>query len=40
MGFTKTTDHRATDKPATYQVPTDRLLSTYVKIEDQIPNIF
>ena len=49
-GFVKTTDHRPTDhrptahlalakRPLTNLTP-DRLLSTYVKTEDQIPNMF
>ena len=40
VGFIKTADHRPTDPPATYHLPTDRLLLTYVEIEDQIMNMF
>ena len=32
----ETTDHRLTDPPITYYLPTDQISSTYVKIEDQV----
>ena len=35
-----TTDPLTTDQPTTYHLPTDRLLLTCIKIEDQALNMF